>query len=101
MKLAKTLLLLAAVGLGLSACAVPAEPGYVSAYPYGVYDTGAYDYPYYDYGPAYLGVWGGWHQGWDRHGYRGGWHPQNASHVSRGASAVSHAWHGGSDHRRG
>lgn len=97
MKLGRTLLLLAVVCLSLSACAVPEEPRYVSAYPYAAYGS-----PYYDYGPSDVGVWAGWGHGWDRQGSQGGWHAQNGSpHVSHGASAVSHAWHGSGEHGRG
>jgi hypothetical protein len=70
-KSVKTMLLLAGMGLGLSACYYPVGPGY------GYYDSGSYaaaPAPAY-YGPAYYGPsvgvyygggWGGgWHRDWD------------------------------------
>lgn len=66
-RLAITLLLLTALGFGLSACYYAPAPGYA-------YDSGYYGSPGY-YGPAYYGPsvgvyygggWGGgWHRDWD------------------------------------
>ena len=70
-KSVKTMLLLAGVGLGLSACYYPPAPGY------GYYDSSYYAAApapaYYGsayYGPSvgvyYGGGWGGsWHRDWD------------------------------------
>jgi hypothetical protein len=68
-KTVKTMLLLAGIGLGLSACYYPPAPGY------GYYGSGYYDSGYYAAAPAYYGPsvgvyygggWGGgWHRDWD------------------------------------
>jgi hypothetical protein len=70
-KSAITVLLLAGVGLGLSACYYPPEPAYSASY----YDPGYYAPAPTYYGPAYYGPsvgvyygggWGGgWHHDWD------------------------------------
>lgn len=66
----KTMLLLAGIGLGLSACYYAPAPGY------GYYDSGYYGAAPGYYGPAYygpsVGVYygGGWGGGWHHDGDR-------------------------------